>query len=100
MPDDGILIHVDYAENDDSKLQGECQSAYFRHTRFSIFRAAGYIRYLFFYCFFIYLIIFPINTSHQINKLLHVSNIFVVLRCAIRTSATFKTKVFATLANG
>ena len=45
MSVNAILIHVYYAENYDSKLQDECQSTYFRHTQFSIFGAAGHIRY-------------------------------------------------------
>ena len=44
MPKNAILLHVDYAENYENKQQGECQSAYFGHTSFSIFTAAAYIR--------------------------------------------------------
>ena len=44
MPENAILLHVDYAGNYENKQQGECQSAYFRHTSFSIFNAAAYVR--------------------------------------------------------
>ena len=44
MPKNAILLHIDYAENYENKQQGECQSAYFGHTSFSIFTAAAYIR--------------------------------------------------------
>ena len=44
MPENSILLHVDYAENYENKQQGECQSAYFGHTSFSIFTGAAFIR--------------------------------------------------------
>ena len=40
------------------------------------------------------------NYYISVNKLLHVPNIFILLRCVIRTSTAFKTKLFATLING
>ena len=40
------------------------------------------------------------NHYKCVNKLLHVSYIFIVFRCVIRTSITFKTKLFATLVKG
>ena len=45
MPENNILLHVDYAESYENKQQDECQSAYFGHTTFSLFTAAVYIRY-------------------------------------------------------
>ena len=44
MPENAILLHVDYAENYESKQEGESQSAYFGHTPFSIFTAAAYFK--------------------------------------------------------
>ena len=43
MGENSILLHVDYAENYENKQQGECQSAYFGHTSFSIFTGAAYV---------------------------------------------------------
>ena len=45
MPENKIPLHVDYAENYENKQQGECHSAYFGRTSFSIFTAAAYIRF-------------------------------------------------------
>ena len=44
MPENAILVHVDYAESYENKQQGDSQSAYFRHTLFIIFSAASYFR--------------------------------------------------------
>ena len=44
MPENSVLLHIEYAENHENKQQGECQSAYFGHTSSSIFTAAAYIR--------------------------------------------------------
>ena len=44
MPENAILMHVDYAENYENKQQGECQLTYFGFTSFSIFTSAAYIR--------------------------------------------------------
>lgn len=41
MPENAILLLVDYAENYENKQQGDSQSAYFGHTLFSIFSAAS-----------------------------------------------------------
>ena len=39
-----FIIHVDYSENCKDKEQDEIQSAYFRHTSFSVFTACYYTR--------------------------------------------------------
>ena len=39
-----ILIHVDYSESYENNQQREIQSAYFGHTKFSIFTACCYLR--------------------------------------------------------
>ena len=44
MPENAILLHVGYPENYENKQQGECQSAYFGYTSFTILTAAAYIR--------------------------------------------------------
>ena len=41
MPENAILLLVDYAENYENKQQGDSQSVYFGHTLFSIFSAAS-----------------------------------------------------------
>ena len=38
------MIHLDYSENYDSKLQSEIQSVYFGHSSFSIFTGCSYYK--------------------------------------------------------
>ena len=45
MPENALLVHVDYVESYENKQQDECQSAYSGHTTFSIFTAVIYLRY-------------------------------------------------------
>ena len=44
MPENAILLHVDYAKNYENKQQADSQSAYFGNASFSIFTAVAYIR--------------------------------------------------------
>ena len=44
MPENALLVHVDYSENYENEQQDECQSAYFGHSTFSIFTAVVSMR--------------------------------------------------------
>ena len=44
IPDNTILMHVDYVKNYENKQQGQCKSVVFGYTSFSIFTAAACIR--------------------------------------------------------
>ena len=45
MTKNEVLIHVDYSKSYENKQQSEIRSAYFGHTRCSIFTACYYLRH-------------------------------------------------------
>ena len=44
VPDNAMLVHVNFCKSYENKQQDECQFAYFGHSTFSIFTAVAYIR--------------------------------------------------------
>ena len=44
MPDNAMLVHINYSKSYENKHQDYWQSAYFSHSTFSIFTAVAYIR--------------------------------------------------------